>query len=135
MWADDADRADQLRAAVLIRRDDHRTAGETEQAFSAPMKICTPSALCGVEQAEHRFLGFERLEQGAEALEIGERGDVLEQMAWPRTMRCPSPPPARWRARPRPPARSARRAGPSGAQFMVRRSRLVECPADQRAFR
>src|SRR5438105_3312591 len=52
--ADDPDRADDLLAAVLIRRDDQRTAGDAEQmAFSADKDLHPPGLLAGIEQAMH----------------------------------------------------------------------------------
>src|SRR6266513_706416 len=79
--ADDPDRADDLLAAVLVRRDDDRTAGDAEEmAVGADKNLHPVGPLAGVEQAQHGFLGLQHLEQGAQPLEIGERGDVLEQI-------------------------------------------------------
>src|SRR5436190_23187717 len=79
--ADDPDRADDLLAAVLIRRDDHRTAGDAEQvAFGADKDLHPVGLLAGVEQAQHGLLRLQHLEQRPQPLEIGKRGDVFEQM-------------------------------------------------------
>src|ERR1043165_5088835 len=79
--ADDPDRADDLLAAVLVRRDDDRTAGDAEEmAVGADKDLHPVGPLAGVEQAQHGFLGLEHLEQRAQPFEIGERGDVFEQI-------------------------------------------------------
>src|SRR5580704_7048065 len=52
--ADDPDRADDLLAAVLIRRDDQGTAGDAEQmALGADEDLHPLGLAAGVEQAQH----------------------------------------------------------------------------------
>src|SRR6185437_14255060 len=79
--ADDADRADHALAAVAVGRDNHRAAGGAEQRIVGAEKDLHALAVTRrFEQADHRFLGLERVEQRAQPLEIAERRHVLEQL-------------------------------------------------------
>src|SRR5207302_4245644 len=79
--ADDPDRADDLLAAVQVRRDDDRTAGDAEEmAVGADKNLHPVGPLAGVEQAQHGFLGLQHLEQRAQPLEIGQRGHVFQEI-------------------------------------------------------
>src|SRR5215470_4637958 len=82
--ADDADGADDLLAAVAIGGDDHRAAGEAEQlVLGADEDLHALREVGGLQQPYHRLLGLERGEERADALEIGERRDLVEQMGLP----------------------------------------------------
>src|SRR6202030_2556280 len=79
--ADDADRSDDLFAAVLVGSDYHRAAGHPEKAiFGADEYLDAFALFAGVEQTQHGLSGFEHLEKGAQPFEICERSDVFEQI-------------------------------------------------------
>ena len=58
--------------------------------LSAPMKIWTPFRVLGaLQQADEVVPLVQGVEQLADALEVGERGDILDEVGPPRTMRLP----------------------------------------------
>src|SRR6185312_17534510 len=60
---DHPDRTDDLLAAVLVRRDNHRTPGDAEQMiFGADKDLNAFRLPARVEQAQHGFLCFQHLE-------------------------------------------------------------------------
>src|SRR5260370_2801554 len=80
-WTDDAARADDLLAAVLVGSDHHRAAGAPENAvFGNDTDLHAFAPLAGVQQTQQSLSGFEHLEKSAQPFEIGERGDVFEQI-------------------------------------------------------
>src|SRR5215831_4029887 len=79
--ADHTDRADDLLAAVLVGGDYHRATGDTKEAvFGADEYLDTLALPARIEQTQHCLPGFEHFEQGTQPLEIGERGDIFEQI-------------------------------------------------------
>src|SRR6267154_2272842 len=69
--ADDADRSDDLLAAVLVGGDHHRAACHPEKAiFSTDEYLDAFALFAGVEQTQHGFSSFEHLEKSAQPFEI-----------------------------------------------------------------